>query len=162
MFRLHCSSLNPFVIRAIDDKGNEIDSKSLVIKNVGTFEILYWVSDVNCTVDRKSEILDIPPRIVDNRTFLPADTLSEHFRLNVNVSDDSITLKRDNMTNIMTIGKPEFELSGKKRFMDTKPFIEDGRIWLPVRFVSEEFGGAVNWDSLEKSVEITFYLHPEM
>jgi hypothetical protein len=39
-------------------------------------------------------------------------------------------------------------------FPDAKPFIENGRTMVPVRFVSEALGAAVQWDSTAKTVKI--------
>jgi hypothetical protein len=37
---------------------------------------------------------------------------------------------------------------------DTPPFLEDGRVYVPVRFVAESLGMDINFDSVNKKVEI--------
>ena len=39
-------------------------------------------------------------------------------------------------------------------FPDAKPFLSDGRTYVPARFVSEQLGAAINWDSDTKVITI--------
>lgn len=55
----------------------------------------------------------------------------------------------------LTIGRQDFEVDGVTLQMDTKPFIKDGRTFVPVRFVAEGMGLNVKWD--EKNREVTVY-----
>lgn len=40
--------------------------------------------------------------------------------------------------------------------VDPKPFIQDGRTYVPIRFIAENFGASVDWEENEKRVTIIF------
>jgi hypothetical protein len=44
--------------------------------------------------------------------------------------------------------------NGEKVYMDVKPFIKDGRTFLPIRFVAEALGCKVEWDEEKGEVKI--------
>lgn len=45
-------------------------------------------------------------------------------------------------------------VNGEKIAMDAKPFIRNGRTFVPIRFVSEALDGEVDWDSVTKKIVI--------
>ena len=59
---------------------------------------------------------------------------------------DNISLQVNNST---------ASVDGKDVEMDASPVVVDGRVMLPVRFVSEHFGNSVNWDATTKTVSIS-------
>ncbi|WP_249649215.1 copper amine oxidase N-terminal domain-containing protein, partial [Lysinibacillus sp. D4B2_S17] len=44
---------------------------------------------------------------------------------------------------------------GQEVAMDVAPFMYKDRTYMPLRFVSENFDGIVNWDEATQSVDIT-------
>lgn len=68
--------------------------------------------------------------------------------------DQKITLKKDNDTLQMWIGKTNIKLNGTAKTMDTAPIILNGRTMVPVRFVAENFGYSVAWKAAEQTVVI--------
>jgi len=52
----------------------------------------------------------------------------------------------------LKIGSVDITVNGATKKMDVAPFIDDNRTFVPIRFVSEELGCAVEW--LEKTKEI--------
>lgn len=60
---------------------------------------------------------------------------------------------------ILKIGKENANVFGKSSFIDNtnadvKPIIDNGRTLVPVRFISEAFGGNVTWDDTTRTVGI--------
>ncbi|MCQ2979269.1 MAG: BspA family leucine-rich repeat surface protein [Clostridia bacterium] len=55
----------------------------------------------------------------------------------------------------MYIGKNEALVNGTKKYLDTAPFIEDDRTFLPVRFISENLKANVSWDKVLRKVTVT-------
>jgi len=54
----------------------------------------------------------------------------------------------------LTVGSTTLEVNGQPVAMDVAPFLENGRTWVPVRFVAEKLGADVQWDPIAKGVTI--------
>ena len=54
----------------------------------------------------------------------------------------------------IVIGKSKATVNGAGIAIDSPAFIENGRTYLPVRFVSEALGAEVSWDDKIKAVII--------
>jgi hypothetical protein len=58
---------------------------------------------------------------------------------------------------VFTVGQTGFELNGDKKTMDVAPYIEDDRLYLPVRYFAQAAGISENniiWSQSEQSIEI--------
>lgn len=62
--------------------------------------------------------------------------------------------EEENMEIILEIGSKTAYVNDKPIELDVAPFIESGRTFVPVRFISEALGCDVEWDSLTESVII--------
>jgi len=67
-----------------------------------------------------------------------------------------VVLKKEIVV-ILTIGKKEAVVDGKTIFMDVAPYIDPttNRTLVPLRFISEVFGGEVAWDAQNKTITIS-------
>lgn len=54
----------------------------------------------------------------------------------------------------MTIGSKFYKVDGETRTMDTAPFIQDQRTFVPIAFVALALGADVSWDGREQKVTI--------
>jgi len=54
----------------------------------------------------------------------------------------------------LTVGQDWYDTAGVSYEMDTTATIKDGRIYAPVRFISEAFGVGVKWDSKTNTVNL--------
>jgi len=54
----------------------------------------------------------------------------------------------------MTIGSKFYKVDGKVETMDTAPFIDGGRTFVPVAFAALAIGATVKWDGVKKTVTI--------
>lgn len=54
----------------------------------------------------------------------------------------------------MQINNEKYLIDGKEYFMDTEPFIKDGRTMVPIRFIAEALGCEVKWDGDTQTVVI--------
>lgn len=66
----------------------------------------------------------------------------------------SVTVKTDKDTVIVTADKKRAEVNGKKTSMNGAPFIENGRTFIPLRFISENLGYNVDWDGTTQMITI--------
>lgn len=53
-----------------------------------------------------------------------------------------------------TVGEDWYNLNGRHMAMDTTANLKSGRVFAPIRFVSESFGVQVNWDSATNTVGV--------
>lgn len=58
------------------------------------------------------------------------------------------------MTTVYAASDIKIIVNGEKIAMDAKPFIRNGRTFVPIRFVSEALDGEVDWDSSTKKIVI--------
>ncbi len=58
-------------------------------------------------------------------------------------------------TVIFRIGTDQYQLNDQLVKMDAMPFIEEGRTFVPVRYMSEPFGIAVDWNSFLRLVTLS-------
>jgi oligopeptide transport system substrate-binding protein len=54
----------------------------------------------------------------------------------------------------LIVGKPYAEAGGKKVRLEQRPYIKNGSTLVPVRFISEQLGAEVNWESKTRTVHI--------
>jgi polysaccharide deacetylase 2 family uncharacterized protein YibQ/endonuclease YncB( thermonuclease family) len=54
----------------------------------------------------------------------------------------------------LVVGTPSITVNGLSWPLDVAPFIEQGRTWVPVRFVSEALAAEVSWDAASQTVTI--------
>lgn len=100
---------------------------------------------------------DVKPFLSDDRTFVPIRFVSEQFGATVNwVSDtDEITVKNGGDIIKLTIGSKTVTRNGASSSIDAAPMLIGGRTMVPLRFVSEQLGAAVEWDDSSNSVQIS-------
>lgn len=96
------------------------------------------------------------PQIVNGRTLIPIRAVIEAMggTVDYDAREQKITLKKDNDTLEMWIGKADIKQNGSVKTMDTAPAILNGRTMVPVRFVAENFGYSVAWKAAEQTVVI--------
>ena len=100
---------------------------------------------------------EVPPRIINDRTMVPARVVFEN--LDANVEWDSanyqVHIDAPDAYIVFTIGDKSAILNGKTVTLDAAPMILHDRTMVPIRFVSENLGYDVDWHDATKSVFIT-------
>jgi hypothetical protein len=100
---------------------------------------------------------DAQPFIDSNgRTQTPARFIGEELGATVtwDGTAQKATFVKGNKKLILYIGKKEYELDGNKLQMDTAALLQDGRTFVPARYVAEAFGATVRWDSAVRTVYV--------
>ena len=101
--------------------------------------------------------LDAAPIIVESRTMLPVRFVAEAFGAEVgwDGATSTATVKTATTEIKIAIGANSATVNGKTVELDAPAFIEGGRTYLPVRFVSENLGAKVGWDGATSTVTLT-------
>ncbi len=99
---------------------------------------------------------DVPPTLVEGRTFVPLRKIFEILGANVEWDGDTktVTGTKDGTTIIMTVGQTTFTVNGKTKPLDVPAQIIDGRTLVPVRAIAESLGVNVLWNEEERAVYI--------
>ena len=106
---------------------------------------------------------DVAPKIVNDRTMLPARFVAENLGADVSWDGENqvvtITGKNlktdDDVTIVITIGSDTALVNGEEIKLDSPAFIENDRTYTPIRFISENLGASVSWIESEMKVVIT-------
>ena len=100
---------------------------------------------------------DAQPFIDSNgRTQTPARFIGEELGATVSWDGNAqkATFVKGSKKLVLYIGKKEYELDGKTLQMDTVALLQEGRTFVPARYVAEAFGATVRWDSAVRTVYI--------
>jgi hypothetical protein len=90
------------------------------------------------------------------RTLVPVRYLADALGAGTNWdgSAQSVTVTDNSTTIAMVIGSTALVVNGQTQTMDQAPVIQNGRTYLPARWVAEALGYNVNWDAANKIVII--------
>ena len=102
-------------------------------------------------------ITDVAPLIVENRVMLPARLVAESLGANVQwqAQTKQVVITKDTTTIILTIGVDTALINGKAVKLDSPAFIADNRTYTPIRFIAENLGANVEWNSADQTVTIS-------
>lgn len=103
--------------------------------------------------------LDTDPIMNRGSVFVPIRTISEGLGFDVEYIEETKTINiiKDDKDITVTIGSNKAAVNDNEVLLDVKPFIIDGRTFVPLRFISEGLGEEVSWDSKNRIVLIGEY-----
>ncbi len=118
--------------------------------------ITLTVGDKDANVFGKDVKNDVAPIIVGSRTMLPIRFVAEALGATVdwNEATQTVTIEKDGVKVQIIIGADYAYINGEKVKLDVPAFIENGRTYLPLRFVAEALGADVNWDAVTQQIVI--------
>ena len=113
-------------------------------------------NDINVYLNGSQLSFDQNPLIVNDRTYVPARSIFEAFGLNVDWDNEAQSAYiYNNDTEIsLSVNSNEMYINGEAVALGNTPFIENGRILVPLRAISEALDCKVNWDAVTCSVVI--------
>jgi len=99
---------------------------------------------------------DVQPEVKNNVVFVPFRAIANALGANLDVTPDwkTITFVRGDRKVTITIGSKTAYVNGQKQELLAAPYATKGRTMVPTRFVSEQLGETVEWDSLSRYVWI--------
>ena len=175
LFKRYCGTtpgeyINQYRIKTAKElliSGN--DNVSEICEKVGflntrTFNRVFKkYTNMTPTEYKKTKINDVAPKIVNDRTMLPARFVAENLGADVSWNEDkelvAITGKNlktgENVTILVNIDSDVAYVNGREIKFDSPAFIENDRTYTPIRFISEELGASVEWFETEQKVVIT-------
>lgn len=96
---------------------------------------------------------DVEPEIRNNRTMVPLRVIVENLGAIVHWSNSEITLTKNDMQIILKHNSNTVIKNGNKLLLDVKPYIKNGRTFVPIRFLAEAFDCNVNYKNSAVTVD---------
>lgn len=149
---------NKFEIKAIDQANNET-KVSRVVYRLEKKEIILYIGKQNALVNGKEIKLDTSPFIKNGRTYVPLRFISESIGGSViwdnNEKKVMITLYDISLT--MWVDKLNYYINSELNQMDSPLLLlPPGRVFVPIRVVSESLGADVSWNEKERKITIIY------
>jgi uncharacterized repeat protein (TIGR02543 family) len=114
------------------------------------------------TVDGVWQTIDdlgTAPMARNNRTMLPIRAVVEGLGGTVDWDGEKqmVTLELGGRPLYLQLGVPKaWDGTGDYRYLDSPPFAQNGRTFLPIRAIMEYYGATVEWDGDTQTVTITY------
>jgi hypothetical protein len=152
-------------IRAYNDNGNSAYASETSVTTSGVEAIIKLViGNTIYYVNNVSKTMDTSAIIKDSRTLLPIRYVAEAIGANVawNNNERKVTITLKGTTIELWIGVAYARVNGVNKLIDstnnavTPIIVEPGRTMLPIRFISENLGAKVDWNSAKKEITVTY------
>mgnify|MGYP004630412369 CR=1 FL=1 len=125
-------------------------------------QIILIVGEKDATVFGEKVTNDVAPVIVNSRTMLPARFVAEALGASVywNGETRRVTIistndEQKDIAILIDIDSDIAYVNGERIHLDSPAFIENGRTYLPIRFICETLGTSVDWIQDELKIIIT-------
>lgn len=119
--------------------------------------IVLTIGDKEVGVFGETITNDVAPKIVKDRTMLPARLVAEKLGATVGWDGETrtVTITKGAVSIIITIDSDKAIVNGEEVELDSPAFIENDRTYTPMRFIAEALNANVEWDDATKVVTIT-------
>ncbi|MCR8979427.1 copper amine oxidase N-terminal domain-containing protein [Brevibacillus laterosporus] len=128
---------------------SSVDKLGKLLKKNGNTEI-------TTLVDGKVITSDVKPFMQGGRALVPIRVISAALKADVKWDDKtrSVLITRGSQSITLYLDKKEATVNGKDITLETAPVLKNGRLFLPLRFVSEQLKTSVDWKEEGKIVLI--------
>ncbi len=156
----HAADLTTTVTVKINATGAVTIVKVPVVPIVPRRVIVLTIGSDVVMVDGHATRVDAAPEIVAGRTFVPLRFIAETFGSTVKWLPEtrSMTITLGSAMVILQIGNATAVIKGNIIALDAAPYIKKSRSMVPLRVISESFGGDVAWDAAKHTITITHLL----
>lgn len=139
-------------VNHLEQKFNPFSQKQKTVSISGKKKIEVYIDDIPYGSE-------VNPVMKNNRILVAFSPISEYLGsdLQWDAKAKKMTVTHKNKKIELTNGKKEGLVNGKKKKLDEPVQIINGRVYVPLRFVSESLGTKVNWDAKERVATITVH-----
>ncbi|HAP93459.1 MAG TPA: copper amine oxidase [Desulfotomaculum sp.] len=132
------------VSRPSDGKERQIANAILVLRQLPVY------------MDDRRLFFDVPPVMEKGRVLVPMRRIFEAFQAGVNWDEETktITATKDSNTIVLIAGKQEALINGNVYHLDVPASVVEGRVMVPLRFISKALGAEVTWQGKPPGVFI--------
>ncbi len=120
-------------------------------------QIILTIGDKTAKVFGEKISNDVAPKIVNDRTMLPARFVAENLGAKVEWDEQKrlVTISRGETVIKIYIDSDKAYVNDTEIILDSEAFIENGRTYTPLRFVAENLDAEVEWNEKTNTVIIT-------
>jgi len=99
---------------------------------------------------------DVPPVIKEGRTLIPVRAVTRGLGADVDWDEETktVTITRGEVTIMLKLDTAEYKVNGEKFIMDVPAQLICNRTFVPLRFIAQALGDAVNYDPDTGDIEI--------
>ncbi len=129
----------------------DFPSSAEVQRPTGKSEILIYING-------KQKIYDQAPIKANNSVLVPLRGIVENLGAGVsfNTGTQTITATKGTRKVILRVGQKTATVNGRSVPLSQPAISSNGRVFVPLRFVSESFSAGVKWEPIYNAVVITF------
>lgn len=132
---------------------------ALLIASTAMSSVVAFAEDteIKVLVDNVKVEFDVLPQIINERVMVPMRAIFDHIGANVEWEGETqtITATYDGIRLKTVLGEATMTVNGVDKTVDVPSQAIDGRVLVPVRFISEAFDCEVSWDNGSKTVFVT-------
>ncbi|MBO2945135.1 family 10 glycosylhydrolase [Paenibacillus sp. F411] len=115
--------------------------------------------DIQILLDGQRLYSDVPPYILSkvNVTMVPTRVISEGLGASIawNQSTKTAVISQQNISISLKSGSPTAIVNGVPEALSASVQIQNGRVMVPLRFISEKLGLTVKWNQQQKIIDMT-------
>jgi hypothetical protein len=154
------SGANTIAVTAFDLAGNKGAAavKVTYTPAASAKVIMLTIGTDIVTVNGKATSIPAVPEIVNGHTFVPIRFVAETFGATVDwlAETQGITITLGDSTIGLQIGNATAVINGSIVSLEAAPYIKNGSTMVPLRVISEAFGGDVAWDAATRTITISY------
>lgn len=125
------------------------------------YSVLYelWIGKNYARLNNKMTSLDSPPYINNNRTMVPFRAIGEALGAEINWYPENkrATYALQSKFIALIAGEKNALVNGKSVLLEIPSELKNNRLYVPLRFVSENLGAKVTWEASEKKIKIEYF-----
>lgn len=127
-----------------------------VVSSPGEQLIIFTIGQNSLFVNGQSYSMDAAPFISSGRTLVPVRYLADALgaQTSWDAAAQKVTINKGATAIDLTINSMVITTNGKTTQMDSAPLIENGRTYLPARYIAEALGYTVQWNAAGQTVNI--------
>ena len=119
-------------------------------------ELVLTINQKIVQVNGEYVVNDVAPVLKAARTMLPIRLIAEALGADVawDAAEQKVTITKEELAMEIYIDQPFATVNGEPVQLDASAFIENGRTYLPLRFIAENLGADVTWDAQAQKVTV--------
>ena len=116
---------------------------------------LVYAQSIQIYIEDEVVKTDVAPELKRNITYVPISFIAEELGANVKWESPKVTIEKDGIMLVCEIGNIQVIRNNETIQMIAEPYISNNRTMVPLRFVSDQLGCSVDYDSANKVIHIS-------
>jgi len=149
--------VNTITLQAKSPSGRT-STKQFAVNYIARVTVFLQVGNDNAYINGEQVKIDAPPFISGGNVMVPLRFILTSFKANLDWDNifQIITLTLGSSRMRLQIGNLRADVNGQLKMLPTAPVLIKGVTFVPLRFISENFGADVKWDGTLKAVSIVY------